>query len=165
MNFRLKKRKQILLFQDLGWITVQHANVVVAAYAPKGVEVFVRPFTNLISTVNSGSDGIWCLEIIGCIRIATCAIIETDCSMKNFLRLIGPFERGIIRMKSIFNNTVHVKPEHLQQAVSSFKLLGTSGWNVTIPHKQTIIPFLDELTNLPKKWVRSIRSCVQQKEN
>ncbi|MEK3766484.1 MULTISPECIES: shikimate dehydrogenase [unclassified Solibacillus] len=46
---------------------------------------------------------------------------------------------------------VHVKPEHLQQSVASFKLLGTSGWNVTIPHKQTIIPFLDELDELAAK--------------
>ena len=46
---------------------------------------------------------------------------------------------------------IHVKPEHLQQAVASFKLLGTSGWNVTIPHKQTIIPFLDELDELAEK--------------
>lgn len=46
---------------------------------------------------------------------------------------------------------IHVKPEHLQQAVASFKLLGTSGWNVTIPHKQTIIPLLDELDELAEK--------------
>ena len=46
---------------------------------------------------------------------------------------------------------VHVKPENLEQAVASFKLLGASGWNVTIPHKQTIIPFLDELDELAKK--------------
>lgn len=46
---------------------------------------------------------------------------------------------------------VHVKSENLEQAVASFKLLGASGWNVTIPHKQTIIPFLDELDELAKK--------------
>ena len=46
---------------------------------------------------------------------------------------------------------VHVKPENLEQAVASFKLLGASGWNVTIPHKQTIIPFLDELDELAQK--------------
>lgn len=46
---------------------------------------------------------------------------------------------------------VHVKPENLQQAVASFKLLGASGWNVTIPHKQTIIPQLDELDELAQK--------------
>ena len=46
---------------------------------------------------------------------------------------------------------VHVKPENLEQAVASLKLLGASGWNVTIPHKQTIIPFLDELDELAEK--------------
>ncbi|MGN7476722.1 shikimate dehydrogenase [Solibacillus silvestris] len=46
---------------------------------------------------------------------------------------------------------MHVKPEHIQQAVASLKLLGASGWNVTIPHKQTIIPFLDELDGLAAK--------------
>ena len=46
---------------------------------------------------------------------------------------------------------IRVLPEQLQQAVASFKLLGASGWNVTIPHKQTIIPFLDELDELADK--------------
>ena len=46
---------------------------------------------------------------------------------------------------------VHVKRENLAQAVASLKLLGASGWNVTIPHKQTIIPFLDELDELAQK--------------
>lgn len=46
---------------------------------------------------------------------------------------------------------IHVKPDDLQQAVEAFKLLGASGWNVTIPHKQTIIPYLDELDALAAK--------------
>lgn len=46
---------------------------------------------------------------------------------------------------------VHVKPENLEEAVASLKLLGASGWNVTIPHKQTIITFLDELDELAEK--------------
>ncbi|BDH62368.1 shikimate dehydrogenase (NADP+) [Lysinibacillus sp. PLM2] len=46
---------------------------------------------------------------------------------------------------------IHVKPEQLEEAVSSLKLLGASGWNVTIPHKETIIPFLDELDELAEK--------------
>ena len=46
---------------------------------------------------------------------------------------------------------IHVKPEQLQQAVESMKLLGATGWNVTIPHKQTIIPYLDELDELAEK--------------
>ncbi|WP_318615113.1 shikimate dehydrogenase [Sporosarcina sp. YIM B06819] len=40
---------------------------------------------------------------------------------------------------------VHVKAEELQKAVASLKKLGCSGWNVTVPHKSTIIPFLDQL--------------------
>lgn len=39
-----------------------------------------------------------------------------------------------------------VQPEHLQVAVQGLKVLGFMGWNVTLPHKETIIPFLDELT-------------------
>ncbi|OCS88501.1 ribosome biogenesis GTPase YqeH [Caryophanon tenue] len=42
-EFSIKDAKTDVVFSGLGWITVQHANVVIAAYAPKGVEVFVRP--------------------------------------------------------------------------------------------------------------------------
>lgn len=40
---------------------------------------------------------------------------------------------------------LHVSAEKLEQAISSLKMLGCSGWNVTVPHKTAIIPFLDEL--------------------
>ena len=46
---------------------------------------------------------------------------------------------------------LHVKGEALEMAVASLKTLGASGWNVTIPHKQTILPFLDELDSLAEK--------------
>lgn len=46
---------------------------------------------------------------------------------------------------------IHVKSEQLEQAVTSLKILGASGWNVTIPHKQAIIPFLDELDEMAGK--------------
>lgn len=46
---------------------------------------------------------------------------------------------------------LHVKADKLEEAVQSLKLLGASGWNVTIPHKQSIIPFLDELDELAQK--------------
>lgn len=39
----------------------------------------------------------------------------------------------------------HVLPERLEQAVQGIRALGLAGVNVTIPHKQNIIPFLDEL--------------------
>lgn len=38
-----------------------------------------------------------------------------------------------------------VKPENLEQAVMGLKVLGVCGYNVTIPHKSTIIPYLDIL--------------------
>ncbi|RUL57075.1 shikimate dehydrogenase [Lysinibacillus antri] len=46
---------------------------------------------------------------------------------------------------------IHVKPEQLEQSITSLKTLGASGWNITIPHKQAIIPFLDELDELAEK--------------
>ena len=38
-----------------------------------------------------------------------------------------------------------VSPENLEQAVIGLKVLGVCGFNVTIPHKTAIIPFLDRL--------------------
>lgn len=40
----------------------------------------------------------------------------------------------------------HVEPSHLTEAVEGLCALGCSGWNVTLPHKETIIPLLDTLT-------------------
>jgi len=39
-----------------------------------------------------------------------------------------------------------VSPEDLGEAILGLKALGFSGWNVTVPHKEAILPFLDELT-------------------
>lgn len=46
---------------------------------------------------------------------------------------------------------IHVKPDELEQAVASLKLLGAGGWNVTIPHKEKIIPFLDVLDDSARR--------------
>ncbi len=43
-----------------------------------------------------------------------------------------------------------VKPENLQEAVLGLKALGFLGWNVTIPHKEAILPLCDELTEEAK---------------
>lgn len=40
----------------------------------------------------------------------------------------------------------HVEPGHLAEAVEGLCALGFSGWNVTLPHKSTIISLLDTLT-------------------
>lgn len=42
-EFSIKEAKTDIIFSGLGWITIQDPNVVVAAYAPEGVEVQVRP--------------------------------------------------------------------------------------------------------------------------
>jgi shikimate dehydrogenase len=38
-----------------------------------------------------------------------------------------------------------VKSENLEDAVKGLKAMGAAGFNVTVPHKSTIIPFLDEV--------------------
>ena len=38
-----------------------------------------------------------------------------------------------------------VEPDNLEQAVRGLRALGVCGFNVTIPHKTAIIPFLDQL--------------------
>ena len=39
-----------------------------------------------------------------------------------------------------------VPPEHLEQAVAGLRTLGAIGANVTIPHKETVTPFLDQVS-------------------
>ncbi len=46
---------------------------------------------------------------------------------------------------------IHVSSEQLESAVAGLKTLGASGWNVTIPHKTAIIPYLDELDESAQK--------------
>lgn len=40
---------------------------------------------------------------------------------------------------------VHVEPADLEKAFIALKTLGVSGFNVTLPHKQSILPLLDQL--------------------
>jgi shikimate dehydrogenase len=43
--------------------------------------------------------------------------------------------------------TIHIPAKDLEDAVKAIRTLGFAGANVTTPHKQTIIPFLDTLTD------------------
>ncbi|WP_057764893.1 shikimate dehydrogenase [Cytobacillus praedii] len=43
---------------------------------------------------------------------------------------------------------LHVRRENLKEAVIGLKAIGTAGFNITIPHKETIIPLLDKLDPL-----------------
>lgn len=58
---------------------------------------------------------------------------------------------------------VHVSSESLESAVEGLKTLGASGWNVTIPHKTAIIPYLDELDELAEK-MGAVNTVVRTKE-
>ena len=43
-----------------------------------------------------------------------------------------------------------IHPENLRDAIVGFKAIGLQGFNITIPHKQTIIPLLDEISEVAK---------------
>lgn len=58
---------------------------------------------------------------------------------------------------------IHVKRENLREAVAALKLLGTSGWNVTIPHKEEIIQYLDELDPMAEK-MGAVNTVVRQED-
>jgi shikimate dehydrogenase len=42
----------------------------------------------------------------------------------------------------------HVRRDELETVIKGLKAIGISGFNITIPHKSTIIPFLDEIDEL-----------------
>lgn len=40
---------------------------------------------------------------------------------------------------------LHIPADQLEKAVEGLRTLGCSGWNVTVPHKTAILPYLDSL--------------------
>lgn len=58
---------------------------------------------------------------------------------------------------------IHVMPDQLERAVDSLRVLGCSGWNVTVPHKETIIPYLDKLDPLAEK-MQAVNTVVRAKD-
>lgn len=45
---------------------------------------------------------------------------------------------------------IHIKKDQFESGISKLREMNISGFNVTVPHKQAIIPFLDELDPLSK---------------
>lgn len=56
----------------------------------------------------------------------------------------------------------NIKPEKLADAVSAVRTLGIRGLTCTIPHKQTIIQYLDELDEIAKK-IGAVNTVVNNK--
>ncbi|SDM83398.1 shikimate dehydrogenase [Fictibacillus solisalsi] len=54
----------------------------------------------------------------------------------------GAFEKAGL---SYVYDKYEVHPDQLAEAVQDMREKGFAGWNVTIPHKQAIMPFLDEI--------------------
>ncbi len=46
---------------------------------------------------------------------------------------------------------IHVRENELSEAIRSLRLLGCSGFNVTVPHKEAIIPLLDDIDTTASK--------------
>lgn len=56
---------------------------------------------------------------------------------------------------------IHLTKEQLAEGVNSLRLLGCSGWNVTVPHKEAIIPLLDAIDPLAEK-MQAVNTVVRQ---
>ncbi|MBI5587211.1 MAG: shikimate dehydrogenase [Deltaproteobacteria bacterium] len=56
----------------------------------------------------------------------------------------------------------HVRPSDLKTAVASIKALGMAGVNVTIPHKEKVMRFLDDIDHLAKE-VGAVNTVVNKK--
>ncbi|WP_061086601.1 MULTISPECIES: shikimate dehydrogenase [Heyndrickxia] len=54
----------------------------------------------------------------------------------------------------------HVTPENLEAAVNGMKAIGVAGFNVTIPHKQAIMPYLDEI-DLLAETIGAVNTVVR----
>lgn len=58
----------------------------------------------------------------------------------------------------------NVEEDHLSKAIGGIKALGIKGANVTIPHKTSIINYLDELDDLADK-IGAVNTIKREKDN
>ncbi|MEI4769475.1 shikimate dehydrogenase [Psychrobacillus sp. FJAT-51614] len=59
---------------------------------------------------------------------------------------------------------IHVEENNLEEAIRGLKILGCSGWNVTVPYKEAIIPFLDDIDE-SAKGIGAVNTVVKTKDN
>ena len=59
---------------------------------------------------------------------------------------------------------IHVEEGKFEEAVKALKLLGCSGWNVTVPYKEAIIPLLDDIDE-SAKGMGAVNTVVKTADN
>ncbi|EWG09834.1 shikimate dehydrogenase [Cytobacillus firmus] len=55
----------------------------------------------------------------------------------------------------------HISRENLPDAIKGFRAIGIAGYNVTVPHKEAIIPLLDELDPLAEA-IGAVNTVINQ---
>lgn len=56
-----------------------------------------------------------------------------------------------------------VPPEHLEEAVKAMRILGIEGVNISIPHKEKIIPYLDEVET-EARVIGAVNTVVREQD-
>lgn len=54
-----------------------------------------------------------------------------------------------------------VTEAHLEEAIASLRLFDAKGWNLTMPHKKAIIPFLDEISQI-SELTESVNTVINK---
>lgn len=57
----------------------------------------------------------------------------------------------------------HVKAERLKQAVEAIKALNIKGVNITVPHKERVIKYLDEISE-EAKYIGAVNTILNEKD-
>ncbi|REB09958.1 shikimate dehydrogenase [Sporosarcina sp. BI001-red] len=60
---------------------------------------------------------------------------------------------------------IRAKSEKLQSVIESLEMLGCSGWNVTVPHKSDILPFLDRVDEAAEHMGAVNTVVIEEKES
>lgn len=53
-------------------------------------------------------------------------------------------------------DALRIDPQHFHSIKEIIKEQGLDGFNVTIPHKESILPYLDEIDEQAETWVQLI---------
>lgn len=66
------------------------------------------------------------------------------------------------QIKAVYH-PFHIKPDDLNKAIAGMKAIGIQGFNVTAPHKTTIMPLLDSIDPLAKA-IGAVNTVVREED-